>query len=174
MFHSLYMAHSALTLSLDSLVAAAVLSATVTPRHWGPLALMFGACDLVASSVAAVMNAHLAASSLAPVLDARVLEPGCLVPWLLLSGLLFFSGSASRARSRSLSAAAYLMPPLFALDNLIFPSAHPVLAGLLSGVMAAAGFVLGAAVLHRLAPSAARPVWAAGLAVIASALQLAG
>jgi hypothetical protein len=66
------------------------------------------------------------------------------------------------------------MPPLFALDNLVLPTASPVLAGLLSGAMATAGFVLGAVVLPRMVPPAARQVWAAGLAVIAMALQLTG
>jgi hypothetical protein len=66
------------------------------------------------------------------------------------------------------------MPPLFALDNLVLPTASPVLAGFLSGAMAAGGFVLGAVVLPRMAPPAARQAWAAGLAVIAMALQLAG
>jgi hypothetical protein len=160
-------------LSLDSLIAAATLSAAVTPRHYAPLAFMFGVCDLAASSVAPVLSAHVAASSFALMLDARLLELASLVPWLLLSGILVLCGSLSRARSQSLTAAAYLVPPLFALDNLIFPVANPVVAGVLSCAMAATGFVLGAAMLHRLAPPAARPMWAAGLTVVAIALQLA-
>lgn len=179
MSHSLYIcisyiSYPVLMLSLDSLIATAALSGAVRPRQYAPLALMFGACDLAASGVAPVLSAHLAASGLAPVLDAWVLELVSLVPWLLLSGLLILSASATRARSPSPSAFAYLMPPLFALDNLVVPSASPVLAGLLSCAMAAAGFALGSAVLHRLCPPAARPVWAAGPAVIAMALQLAG
>lgn len=174
MSHSLLISHSVLVLSFDSLIAAAALSAAVKPRHYAPLALFFGACDLAASSVAPVLNAALTASSLAPLLDARLLGLGFLVPWLVLSGMLVISGSAGRARSQNLSAAAYLLPPLFALDNLVSPVTSPVLAGLGSGAMAAAGFVLGAAVLHRLAPPATRPLWAAGLTVVAIALQLAG
>lgn len=169
-----YLSQPLLMLSLDSLIATAALSAAVKPRHYAPLALMFGVCDLAASSVAPALSAHLAASSLAPALDASALELVSLVPWLLLSGILVVAGYVRWARSPCLSAAAYLMPPLFALDNLVFPTASPVLAGLLSGAMAAAGFVLGAAVLPRMAPPAARQVWAAGLAVIAMALQLAG
>jgi hypothetical protein len=163
-----------LVLSLDSLIAAVALSAAVRPRHYATLALMFGLCDLAASSVTPVLGAHLAASGLAPVLDAWVLELVSVVPWLLLLGILMLSAPARRAHSPSSSFAAYLMPPVFALDNLIFPTASPVLAGLLSCAMAAAGFVLGWAVLQRMAPPAARPVWAAGLAAIALALQLAG
>jgi hypothetical protein len=161
-------------LSLDSLIATAALSAAVKPRHYAPLALMFGLCDLVASRVAPALSAHLAASSLAPALDSSVLGPVSLVPWLLLSGILILSGYVGRARSPGFSAAAYFMPPLFALDNLVLPTASPVLAGLLSGAMAAAGFVLGTVVLQRMAPPAARQVCAAGLAVIGMALQLAG
>ena len=174
MSHSMLISHSVLVLSLDSLIAAAALSAAVRARHYAPLALSFGACDLAASSVAPMLNAHLAASSLVPMLDARLLALGSLVPWLLLSGMLILSGSANSARSQNLSAAAYLLPPLFALDNLISPATSPVPAGLVSCAMAAAGFVLGAAVLHGLAPPAQRPLWAAGLAVVAIALQLAG
>jgi len=70
-------------------------------------------------------------------------------------------------------AVAYLLPPLFALDNLI-SAASPLPAGLISCAMAAAGFVLGAAVLNRRAPPAPRPLWAAGLTVLGIALQLAG
>ena len=173
MSHSVLISHSVLVLSLDSLIAAAALSAAVRPRHYAPLALLFGTCDLVASSVAPMLHAALAASSLAPVLDARLLALGFLVPWLLLSGMLVLSGSASRARSQNLGAVAYLLAPLFALDNLISPATSPVPAGLLSCAMAAAGFVLGAAVLHRLAPPALRPLWAASLAVVAITLQLA-
>jgi hypothetical protein len=160
-------------LSLDSLIAAAALSAAVTQRHYARLALMFGACDLAASSVAPLLSAHLSASSLAPVLDARFLELLSLAPGLLLSAVLVLCRSASRARQQSLSAAAYVLPPLFAFDNLFFPSTSPVLAGLFSCAMAAAGFVLGAATLDRWASPAARPLWAAGLAVGAVALQLA-
>ena len=161
-------------LSLDSLIAAVALSAAVRPRHYATLALTFGVCDLAASSVAPVPTAHLAASSLAPVLDMWVLGLVSIVPWLLLSGIFIYFGSASRTRWLSPNALAYLMPPLFALDNLVFPTSSPALAGLLSCAMAAAGFVLGAAVLHRLASPAARPLCAAGLAVIAMALQFAG
>jgi len=174
MSHSLFISHPVLMLSLDSLIAAATVSAAVRSRHYAPLALLFGACDLAASSVAPVLEAHLAASNLAPVLNAHLLTLGSLVPWLLLSGMLVLAGSASRARSQNPTAAAYLLPPLFALDNLLVPAASPVLAGLSSCAMAAGGFVLGAAVLHRLAPPAGRPLWAAGLAVFAIAVQLAG
>ena len=180
MSHSLYisyisyLSHPALILSLDSLIATAALSAAVKPRHYAPLALMFGVCDLAASSVAPALSAHLAASSLAPALDASVPGLVSVALWLLFSGILIRSGYVRRACSPSLSAAAYLMPPLFALDNLVLPTASPLLAGLLSGGMAAAGFVLGAVVLPRMAPPAARQVWAAALAVIAMALQLAG
>jgi hypothetical protein len=174
MSHSLLISHSVLVLSFDSLIAAAAVSAAVRPRHYAPLALFFGACDLVASGVAPMLNAALAASSLAPLLDARLLALGFLAPWLVLAGMLVLSGPASRVRSRNLSAAAYLLPPLFALDNLVSPATSPVLAGLGSCAMAAAGFVVGAPVLHRFAPAAARPLWAAGLAVVAIALQLAG
>jgi len=174
MSHSLLIAHSVLVLSFDSLIAAAALSAAVRPRHYAPLALMFGACDLAASGAAPMLNAALAASSLTPMLDARLLALGFIVPWLALAGVLVLSRSTSRVRSQNLSAAAYLLPPFFALDNLISPATSPVLAGLGSCAMAAAGFVLGAAVLHRFAQPSARPLWAAGLAVVAIALQLAG
>ena len=162
-----------LMLSLDSLIAAAALSAAVGRRHYAPLALLFGACDLAASSVAPMLSAPAAASSFAPMLDPRLLAQGSLVPWLLLPGILILSGSARRTRSRKLQAVAYLLPPLFALDNLI-SAASPLPAGLISCAMAAAGFVLGAAVLNRRAPPAPRPLWAAGLTVLGIALQLAG
>jgi hypothetical protein len=174
MSHSPLISDSVLVLSFDSLIATAALSTAVRPRHYAPLAIFFGACDLVASGVAPLVNAALAASSLAPMWDARLLALGYLVPWLLLSGMLVLSGCAGRVRSQNLSAAAYLLPPFFALDNLISPATSPLLAGLGSCAMAAAGFVLGAAVLHRFAPPTARPLWAVGLAVVAIALQLAG
>jgi len=171
--HSLYMSHSLLMLSLDSLIAAAALSAAVTPRHYAPLALMFGACDLAASSVAPLLSAELAVSRFTSMIDARFMELVSLAPWLLLSVVLVLCGCATRARAQSLSAAAYVLPPLFAFDNLIFPSTSPGLAGVSSCAMAAAGFVLGAAALDRLAAPAARRLWAAGVVVGAVALQLA-
>jgi len=161
MSHSLYISHSVLMLSLDSLIAAVALSWTVRPRHYAPLALMFGVCDLVASSVA-------------PALDARLPELASLAPWLLLSGILVLPVIVSATRSQNLSAAAYLLPPLFALDNLVSPATSPVLAGLISCAMAATGFLIGAVMLHRVVPPAARPLWSAGVAIFAIALQLAG
>ena len=126
-----------LPLSLDSLLAAFVLSAAVQPRHYARLAALFGACDMAASALASVLAAPVAAA-------------GAVIPALLLLwGTVILLDCGLIKNTRYSSAGVYLLPPLLAIDNLLVPGANPCLAGLVSSAMAAGGLALGAAMLRR-------------------------
>jgi hypothetical protein len=148
-----------LALSMDSLLAAFVLSAAVRPRRYACLAALFGACDM-------------AASALAPVLDVRAPAAAAVIPVLLLLwGALVLLDWRFIKNTRSCSAGGYLLPALLAVDNLLVPGANPCLAGLVSCAMAAGGFALGAAVLRRLVRPAQERRWL-GASFIACGLLL--
>lgn len=149
-----------LALSIDSLLAAVVLSAVVPPRHFGRLAALFGGCDMLASALAPVLNTHsMAAGAVIPAL-----------PVLWGAVLLRLRGDATVPRISA--AAVYLLPVLFAADNLLVPGVSPWLAGVVSAAMAAGGFALGAVTLRRFVRPAYRRRWL-GASFVACGLLLA-
>jgi hypothetical protein len=126
-----------LALSIDSLLAAFVLSAAVPARHFARLTALFGACDMAGSALAPVLSVHsTAASSFLPALP-------------VLWGALVLCARGDAAMTRISGRAVYLLPVLFAVDNLLAPGVRPWLAGIVSAAMAAGGFALGAVTLRR-------------------------
>lgn len=141
------MSVSILTLSLDSLLAAFVVSAAVSPRHYARLAVLFGACDM-------------AGSALAPLLTTRITIATTVISALaVLWGALLLFNRRHPAISGAHSPMVYLLPPLLALDNLLVPGTSPWLAGLASSAMAAGGFALGAVALRRFVVPTYRRRW---------------
>lgn len=150
---------SPLTLSIDSFFAAFLLSGALPPRHYARLAALFGACDMAASALAPALNAHLMVAGA----SAAALS--------VLCGALVLSGGADAALTRNSDRIVYLLPALFAVDNLLVPGVTPWLAGLASTVMAAGGFGLGAVTARRLVGSTHRHRWL-GVSFIACGLLL--
>jgi hypothetical protein len=149
-----------LALSIDSLLAACVLSAAVPARHFARLVALFGACDM-------------AGSALAPVLSAHSMAAGIILPALpVLWGTLVLGARKEAAMARISGRAVYLLPVLFAADNLLAPGVTPWLAGAVSAAMAAGGFALGAVTLRRLVLPAHQRRWL-GASFVACGLLLA-
>jgi hypothetical protein len=147
------------TLSADSLVAGVALSTVIGRRHIVPLAALFGICDAAGSRAGQALGSPFALAWLVPAV-------------LLLCGALILLDQRDLAWRRRLGRAAYLLPPLMAIDNLVVPTQYPATAGCISGAMAALGFALGLQAMDRLqghAPGARLP----GVILIASGLLLA-
>jgi len=150
---------SPLTLSIDSFFAAFLLSGALPSRHYARLAALFGACDM-------------AASALGPALNAPPMAAGAIVAALLvLWGVLVLSGGSDATTTRNSVRISYLLPALFAVDNLLVPGVTPWVAGLASTAMAAGGFGLGAFTVRRLVGPARRRSWL-GASFVACGLLL--
>lgn len=149
-----------LALSVDSLLAAFVLSAAIPARRFARLAALFGGCDMAASALAPMLNAHsMAASAVVPALP-------------VLWGALLLRHRGDAAVTRISGGAVYLLPVLFAADNLLVPGVSPWLAGIVSAAMAAGGFALGAVTLRRCVRPAQQRRWLAA-SFVACGLLLA-
>jgi hypothetical protein len=147
------------TLSADSLVAGVALSAVTGRGHLVPLAVLFGISDTVASQAGQGLGSTVALAWLVPAV-------------LLLCGAVILLGRQDLAWRRPLGRAAYLLPPLMAMDNLLVPTQYPITAGCISGMMAALGFALGLETmrrLHRHAPGPKLP----GVILVGAGLLLA-
>lgn len=147
-------------LSIDSLLAAFVLSAAVPARHFARLAALFGACDMAASALAPVLNAHS--------MVASIFVPALPILW----GALVLHDRRGATLTGISGRAVYLLPVLFAVDNLLVPAVTPWLAGLVSAAMAAGGFALGAVTLRRFVRPAQQRRWL-GASFVACGLLLA-
>jgi hypothetical protein len=116
---------------------------------------LFGLCDACASLVG-------------PSLELALPAPGLTQSvFLIVWGGAIALNLPIVAQTRRSSVWPYLLPPLFAIDNLVTPNTAPLSAGLASSVMAALGFVLGSILLSRTSERRAQARWVAGALVIA-------
>ena len=143
--------------SADSLIAAFALSFIVPGRHALPLALMFGLCDGIGSTLG--VSVPLAGGL------AAILLMGC--------GATLLAHHPIAQRLLNAPGWLYVLPPLLAVDNVVSrtPDA-PALAALSSAIMAGLGFGCGAIVLTwwRAGSRDARPLAAACLIAAGSLL----
>jgi len=104
---------SSLLLSIDSFVAALALSTAVSHRCIAPVIALFGLCDGLWTSLGPVVEFQLPLVGL--------LSPAFLLLWAALM-LLSLPVVENWTRSQSW---AFLLPPLFAIDNMLLPGSEP-------------------------------------------------
>jgi len=119
------------------------------------LVALFGLCDGCASLIGPGLGLAIATSGL----TQSIL--------LILWGGAVALNMPIVAETRRSPIWPYLLPPLFAIDNLITPNMAPLSTGLASSVMAALGFGLGSILFSRASGRRAQACWVAGALVIA-------
>jgi hypothetical protein len=154
------MSSLAFELSVDSLIAAMVLSIVVPPRRYALLVVLFGLCDGGCSFVGMWLKLQTTVAGL--------MAPAFLILW---GGLILINATAINRRRRS-HFWPYLLPVLLGIDNLVRSDAPWAVAGLTSSAMAALGFVIGFALLRLSASSLSGARWTA-LPLILAGLLLA-
>jgi hypothetical protein len=163
---------ASLLASIDSLIVAAALSAAIPRRHVLPLILLFAACDGAGSAIGAALglDAPRNAPLDAPWAGGGLLSAMALVAW----GALVLLGASRGLRLCASSATACWLPPLLAIDNVLAGGAEPaIIAGLSSGLMAAAGFAAGALLLKPRDAISSAPPGVAGIPLLVGGLLLA-
>jgi CDP-diglyceride synthetase len=146
---------SSLMLSADSLIVAFAVSGFLSARNKFALVVLFGLCDACASFIGPSLGLALPAPGLT--------QSAFLIVW---GGAIAFNLPIV-AQTRRSPIWPYLLPPLFAIDNLVTPNTAPLSTGLVSSVMAALGFVLGSILLNRASERRVQARWVAGALVIA-------
>jgi hypothetical protein len=146
---------SSLMLSADSLIAAFAVSGLLSARNKFALIVLFGLCDACASFIGPSLGLALPALGLT--------QSAFLIVW----GGAVALNMPIVAQTRRSPIWSYLLPPLFAIDNLVTPNTAPLSTGLASSVMATLGFVLGSILLSRASERQVQARWVAGALVIA-------
>jgi hypothetical protein len=146
---------SSLMLSADSLIAAFAVSGLLPARNKFALIVLFGLCDACASFIGPSLGLALPALGLT--------QPAFLIVW----GGAIALNIPVVAQTRRSPTWPYLLPPLFAIDNLVTPNTAPLSTGLASSVMAALGFGMGSILLRRTSERRVHARWVAGALVIA-------